>query len=201
MFTGIITDIGEVVEVKGTTDLHLKIACDYDPDNIDTGASIACSGVCLTVVEKGRGPEKPWFKVDVSSETERKTTAGSWAVGTRVNLERALKMGDELGGHMVLGHVDGVAKIISCRKAGDSRQLRFSVGVDLSRYIAPKGSVCLDGTSFTVNDAGACEFDINIIPHTLAVTTWGDRDVGDSINLEIDVIARYVARLNSETNN
>lgn len=201
MFTGIITGIGEVSEVKGDSDLHLKIACDYGRDTIDIGASIACSGVCLTVVEKGQEPGRTWFRVDVSAETVSKTTAGTWGVGTRLNLERALKIGDELGGHMVLGHVDDVARIIGRQVIGDSRCFRFAVGKEFSRYIAPKGSVCLDGTSFTVNDVGACEFDINIIPHTLAVTTWGQRDVGDTVNLEIDVIARYVARLNSETNN
>ena len=201
MFTGIITGIGEVMEVEGASDLHLKIACGYDPDTIDIGASIACSGVCLTVVEKGQGAEKAWFRVDVSAETVSKTTAGSWRAGTHLNLERALRAGDELGGHMVLGHVDDVAKILSRTQAGDSQQFRFAVGREFSRYIAPKGSVCLDGTSFTVNDVGTCEFDINIIPHTLAVTTWGNKDVGDTVNLEIDVIARYVARLNSETNN
>jgi len=201
MFTGIITGIGEVSEVKGDSDLHLKIACDYDSDTIDIGASIACSGVCLTVVEKGQGPGKNWFRVDVSAETVSKTTAGTWGVGTHLNLERALKIGDELGGHMVLGHVDDVARIIGQKVIGDSQCFRFAVGKEFSRYIAPKGSVCLDGTSFTVNDVLNCEFDINIIPHTLAVTTWGKRDVGDTVNLEIDVIARYVARLYSETNN
>jgi riboflavin synthase len=199
MFTGIITDIGEVVEVGATTDMRAKISCTYDVDTIDIGASIACSGVCLTVVDKGRQSGKGWFKVDISVETIAKTTAGSWAAGTRLNLERALKVGDELGGHMVSGHVDGLAEIISVQSVGDSKCFRLSVAENFTRYIAQKGSICLDGTSFTVNEVSVCEFEINIIPHTLQVTTWGDKRIGDKVNLEIDVIARYVARLNSET--
>ncbi len=199
MFTGIITDIGKVLGVDASSDMRAKISCMYDVDTIDIGASIACSGVCLTVVDKGQQGDKNWFKVDVSAETTSKTTAGSWAQGTRLNLERALKVGDELGGHMVSGHVDGVAEIIAVQSVGDSECFRFRVGKEFTRFIAPKGSVCLDGTSFTVNDVSTVEFEINIIPHTLQVTTWGDKRIGDKVNLEIDVIARYVARLNLET--
>jgi len=199
MFTGIITDIGTIIEVEGTSDIRATVSCDYDPDTIDIGASIACSGVCLTVVEKGRQDNLNWFKVDISAETISKTTAGQWSGGTRLNLERALKVGDELGGHMVLGHVDDVAEVIAVDTVGESRRFRFRLGKSFSRFVAQKGSVCLDGTSFTVNDVAGHEFDVNIIPHTLQVTTWGDSQVGDKVNLEIDVIARYVARLNSET--
>jgi len=199
MFTGIITDIGEIIEVDASSDMQAKISCMYDADTIDIGASIACSGVCLTVVDKGQQGGKNWFKVDISAETINKTTAGSWGVGTGLNLERALKVGDELGGHMVLGHVDGLAEILSLQGVGDSQCFRLSVGEKFARFIASKGSVCLDGTSFTVNAVDNCEFDINIIPHTLQVTTWGDKRIGDKVNLEIDVVARYVARLNSET--
>ncbi len=200
MFTGIITDIGTIIEVEGNSDIRATISCSYDPDTIDIGASIACSGVCLTAVEKGRQDNLNWFKVDISAETISKTTAGQWGKGTRLNLERALKVGDELGGHMVLGHVDDLAEIIAVDNVGESQRFRFGVSKNFARFIAQKGSVCLDGTSFTVNDVADHEFDINIIPHTLQVTTWGDRQVGDKVNLEIDVIARYVARLNSETN-
>jgi len=199
MFTGIITDLGEVLEVRGATDRQIKTACAYDPDTIDIGASIACSGVCLTVVEKGCDDDRNWFKVDISTQSISSTTAGAWGVGTVLNLERALKVGDELGGHMVLGHVDDVAEIIGLETVGESQRFRFQVAEEFSRLIAQKGSVCLDGTSFTVNDVSDCEFDINIIPHTLAVTTWGDKKIGDTVNLEIDVIARYVARMNVET--
>ncbi len=201
MFTGIITDLGEVVEVRGNTDRQLKIACTYDPDTIDIGASIACSGVCLTVVEKGREGARNWFKVDISAQSISSTTAGAWGEGTILNLERALKVGDELGGHLVSGHVDDVAEIIGLETVGESQRFRFQVMEEFSRFIAQKGSVCLDGTSFTVNDVSDCEFDINIIPHTLAVTTWGHKKIGDRVNLEIDVIARYVARMNVETKN
>jgi len=199
MFTGIITDIGNVLKVSGVSDRQVKIACSYDPDTIEIGASIACSGVCLTVIDKGRGDIKNWFKVDISAETISTTTAGSWTPDTLLNLERALKVGDELGGHMVSGHVDDVAEIVGLEGAGDSQRFRLSVDKTFARYIAQKGSVCLDGTSFTVNDVSASEFDINIIPHTLAETTWGAKAIGDKVNLEIDVIARYVARLNAET--
>ncbi len=199
MFTGIITDIGKVIEVDASTDMRAKISCTYDVDTIDIGASIACSGVCLTVVGKGQQGGENWFLVDISAETTSKTTAGSWGLGTALNLERALKVGDELGGHMVSGHVDGLAEILSVHSMGDSQCFRFRVGKEFARFIAPKGSVCLDGTSFTVNDVATHEFEINIIPHTLQVTTWGDKRIGDKVNLEIDVIARYVARLNSET--
>jgi len=195
MFTGIITDIGAILEIEGASDMQVKIACAYDVDTINIGASISCSGVCLTVIEKDRENNKNWFKVDVSAETSSKTTTGTWGEGTQLNLERALKVGDELGGHMVSGHVDDLAEIIAIDKIGESQRFRFRVTENLARYIAQKGSVCLDGTSFTVNDVSNHEFDINIIPHTLTVTTWGNCCVGDKVNLEIDVIARYVARL------
>ncbi len=200
MFTGIVTDVGRVVASEGTRDLQVKIASTYDIETIDIGASIACSGVCLTVIEKGLSEDgEPWFKVDVSAETIDKTTAGRWAKGYRLNLERALKIGDELGGHMVSGHVDGLAEIIEITADGKSRRIRFRVAREFAKFVAAKGSVCLDGTSLTVNDVEDCEYVVNIIPHTLEVTTWGIKKKGDNVNFEVDVMARYVARLNSET--
>ena len=199
MFTGIISDIGEIKRLSGTGDLTAVIACGYDVDTIDIGASIACSGVCLTVTKKGRSAgHRTWFQVDISAETIDKTTAGQWVVGRRLNLERALKMGDELGGHMVSGHVDCVADILDVENIGDSRKFRLEVDREFALFIAQKGSVCLDGVSLTVNDVGGCMFDVNLIPHTLVATTWGRRDIGETVNLEIDVIARYVARLKEE---
>lgn len=199
MFTGIITDIGEITNLEGTDDIQAVIACHYLGETIDIGASIACSGVCLTVIEIATSEKYPTcFKVDISAETIDKTTVKSWNEGTKLNLERALKMGDEMGGHMVSGHVDSVAEIIEIEDIGESRRFRFLAARAFALYIAQKGSVCLDGTSLTVNDVAGCEFDVNIIPHTLVATTWGQREVGDKVNLEIDVIARYVARLNSE---
>lgn len=199
MFTGIITDIGKVLDVKGASDIVAQIACTYDPDTLDIGASIACSGICLTVIDKGRDGDQAWFKVDISAETTRITSAGEWQTETLLNLERALKIGDELGGHLVSGHVDDLCQIVDVKDVGDSRCFRFRVEEKISRFIASKGSVCLDGTSFTVNDVEGCEFNINIIPHTLQVTTWGCKEKSDKVNLEIDVIARYVARLNAQT--
>lgn len=199
MFTGIVSDIGEVKKLTGKNDLTATIACGYGVDTIDIGASIACSGVCLTVVEKGKtNDDRSWFSVDISAETIDKTMVGSWNPGTLLNLERALKVGDELGGHMVSGHVDCVADIIETENIGDSRKFRLEVGPEFARFIAQKGSVCLDGVSLTVNDVAGHRFDVNLIPHTLVATTWGKREVGDKVNLEIDVIARYVARLNEE---
>jgi riboflavin synthase len=191
MFTGIITDIGEVVAVETRGGTRFTIHTAYDLATVDIGASIACSGCCLTVIEK----QAHNFAVQASAETLSKTTLGSWKQGTRINLERALKMGDELGGHIVSGHVDGVGEIVSVRPEGDSRRFLFRVPSDLARFIAQKGSVTLDGTSFTVNDVDGDEFDVNIIPHTQAVTTWGHAKAGDPINVEIDMLARYVARL------
>lgn len=191
MFTGIVTDIGTVRHVERRGDSRFVIATNYRTDEIDIGASIACSGVCLTVVDKDRDS----FSVDVSAETLSKTNLGGWTAGTKVNLERALRMGDELGGHVVSGHVDGVGTIVSITPEGDSRRFRFKVPRSLARFIAPKGSVAIDGTSLTVNEVQGDEFGVNIIPHTQAVTTWGDMKSGDTVNIEIDMLARYVARL------
>ena len=196
MFTGIITDIGEVLEVEQRGDLRARIGTAYDVSGIDIGASIACDGVCLTVIALGEEP-RGWFDVEISAETVSKTNIGrnGWAPGKRINLERALKVGDELGGHIVSGHVDGVAELIGMTPEGDSTRLSFRAPEDMARFIAPRGSVALNGTSLTVNEVEGREFGINVIPHTQTVTTWGDVAVGDAINLEIDTLARYVARL------
>jgi len=191
MFTGIVTDVGTVRRIERRGDTRYVIATHYRTDDIDIGASIACAGVCLTVVDK----DKETFSVDVSAETLSKTSLSGWTEGTPVNLERALRMGDELGGHVVSGHIDGVGEIVSITAEGDSRRFRFRVPAALARYIAPKGSVALNGTSLTVNDVEGCEFGVNIIPHTQAVTTWGHARQGDAVNVEIDMLARYVARL------
>lgn len=194
MFTGIVTDIGEVLELDQRGDLRVRMGCTYNAETIDLGASIACDGVCLTVVEKGIEPGN-WFDVEISAESMSKTNIGGWTIGTRVNLERALRVGDELGGHIVSGHVDGVAEIVAMEDEGDSTRVTLRAPEALAKFIAPKGSVALSGTSLTVNDVRGAEFGINIIPHTKAVTNWGDAKVGDRINLEIDTLARYVARL------
>lgn len=196
MFTGIISDIGEVLEVEQRGDMRARIGCSYDPDGIDIGASIACDGVCLTVVAKGAEP-RAWFDVDISAETVSLTAIGRnhWTVGKRLNLERALKVGDELGGHIVSGHVDGVAEVTDLREEGDSTRITFRAPQELARFIAPKGSVALNGTSLTVNEVDGASFGVNLIPHTKVVTTWGDVVTGDAINLEVDTMARYVARL------
>ena len=194
MFTGIVTDMGEVLSLEQAGDLTVRIATSYDIDTIDIGASIACDGVCLTVVALGVDP-KPWFEVQVSAESVSKTNLDTWATGRRINLERALRVGDELGGHIVSGHVDGVAEIVAMRAEGDSTRFRVRAPKDLARFIAPKGSVALNGTSLTVNEVSGTDFGVNIIPHTKAVTTWGASRVGDRVNLEIDTLARYVARL------
>ncbi len=194
MFTGIVTDIGKVRQLTQLGDLRVHIGTAYATAKIDIGASIACDGVCLTVVATG----DDWFAVDVSAETLSKTNLGQWADGKRVNLERALKVGDELGGHIVSGHVDGLAELVQMVEEGDSTRVKLRAPKALARYIAPKGSVALNGTSLTVNDVDGCDFGINFIPHTKQATTWGDATVGDRINLEIDTLARYVARL-SET--
>jgi len=191
MFTGIITDIGTVRAIEKRGDTRFEIGCGYDMSGVDIGASIACNGCCLTVVEKG--PD--WFAVEASAETLSKTTLGRWATGTRINLERALKVGDELGGHIVSGHVDGVGEIVSVTPEGDSQRFRFRVPESLAKFIAPKGSVAIDGTSLTVNEVEACDFGVNIISHTQAVTTWGHAAAGQACNIEIDMLARYVARL------
>jgi riboflavin synthase len=196
MFTGIVTDMGEVLAVEQQGDLRARIATSYPVDTIDIGASIACNGVCLTVIATGTTP-LGWFDVDISAETVSKTNIGrnGWAPGKRINLERALKVGDELGGHIVSGHVDGVATIIEMHDEGDSTRFTFRAPKELAGFIAPKGSVALNGTSLTVNEVNGTDFGVNIIPHTKEVTTWGGAAVGDAVNLEIDTLARYVARL------
>ena len=194
MFTGIITDIGKVLELEQRGDLRARIGTGYDISGIDIGASIACNGVCLTVIALGQSPQN-WFDVEISAETVGATNVGGWTVGGRLNLERALKVGDELGGHIVSGHVDGVAEVIAMTDEGDSTRVTFRAPEDLARFIAPKGSVALNGTSLTVNEVDGVDFGVNFIPHTKVATTWGDTAVGDHINLEIDTMARYVARL------
>ncbi len=191
MFTGIVTDMGEIRQVEQRGDLRARIATRYDMNGVDIGASIACDGVCLTVVAKGAD----WFDVDVSAETVSKTNLGTWAAGRTVNLERALRVGDELGGHIVSGHVDGLAEVVEVRDEGDSTRVSLRAPDSLARFIAPKGSVALNGTSLTVNEVEGLVFGINFIPHTKEVTTWGRVAVGDQVNLEIDTLARYVARL------
>lgn len=191
MFTGIVTDIGIITNLVKEGDLRARIQTQYDTNGIDMGASIASDGVCLTVVDLG--PD--WYDVQISAETVNITNVASWEIGKRVNLERALKVGDELGGHIVSGHVDGVAEVIHMVDEGDSTRVQLRAPAALSKFIAPKGSVALNGTSLTVNEVQGDVFGINFIPHTKEVTTWGDVSVGDQINLEIDTLARYVARL------
>jgi riboflavin synthase len=192
MFTGIITDLGRVGAIAQSGDMRAQIETGYDTTGIDLGASIASDGVCLTVVDLGPG----WYDVDISAETLSKTNLGDWTVGRRVNLERALKVGDELGGHIVSGHVDGVAEVVAVKGEGDSTRVSLRAPAHLARFIAPKGSVALNGTSLTVNEVEGEVFGVNLISHTKAVTNWGEVRVGDRVNLEIDTLARYVARLN-----
>jgi len=194
MFTGIVSDVGQVRHIQQRGDTHIVIATGYDVSEVDIGASIACSGCCLTVVDKGNSDDR-WFSVTASAETLSKTTLGGWTVGHPVNLERALRVGDELGGHIVTGHVDGVAEVLALKQDGESLRVRFEVPETLSRFVAPKGSVALDGVSLTVNDAEGAEFGVNIIPHTLSVTTFGGLKAGAKVNFEIDLLARYVGRL------
>jgi riboflavin synthase len=202
MFTGIVTDIGEVLELEQRGDLRARIGTQYDVAGIEIGASIACDGCCLTVIATGSAPQN-WFDVEISAESQAKTNiggggndrSGGWQVGKKVNLERALKVGDELGGHIVSGHVDGVAQIEAMVDEGDSTRFTFRVPDGLAKFIAPKGSVALNGTSLTVNEVDGDSFGVNIIPHTKQVTNWGQAKAGDRINLEIDTLARYVARL------
>lgn len=191
MFTGIITDVGTVRKIEPRGDTRFEIETRYPTDEIDLGASIACAGPCLTVVEKGGG----WFAVEASAETLARTSLGEWKVGTKVNLERALRVGDELGGHIVSGHVDGQARILDTRPEGDSVRFEFEAPADLKAFIAEKGSVSLDGVSLTVNKVDGARFGVNIISHTRTHTTFGERAVGDWVNLEIDTLARYVGRL------
>lgn len=196
MFTGIITDVGTITKADQRGDLRLVIQCGYDMAGVDLGASIACSGVCLTVVDKGTD----WFAIDASAETVSKTSTAMWAEGRRLNLERALKIGDELGGHIVTGHVDGVGSIAAITPDGDSHRVMVTVGAEIAPYIATKGSVTVDGVSLTVNSVadnadGTATFGLNIIPHTWDVTALGDLSVGQQVNIEIDVLARYLARM------
>lgn len=194
MFTGIVTDMGEVQALEQRGDLRARIGTAYDVAGIDIGASVCCDGVCLTVVAKGKANARDWMDFEISAETLGKTNLGGWAVGRRINLERSLKVGDELGGHIVSGHVDGVAEVVGLQPEGDSLRLRFRAPEALAPYIASKGSVALNGTSLTVNEVEGLEFGINLIPHTRAVTTWGQVALGDRVNLEVDTMARYVAR-------
>lgn len=192
MFTGIITDIGEIVAREGDT---YRIRSSYPAAGIEIGASIACSGCCLTVTECSPDAAGSVFAVDVSNETRSKTNLDTWVAGVRINLERSLTAGAELGGHIVTGHVDGMATITHVEDDGDCRRFQFEAPDHLAPYIAPKGSVALDGTSLTVNEVGGNTFGVNLIPHTLTVTTWGDRTSGNTVNLEVDLFARYIARL------
>lgn len=199
MFTGIVSDIGSIRTLDQRGDLRITIGCSYDPDSIDIGASIACSGVCLTVIDKGRDTQGGWFAVDVSGETQRCTAQGQWSEGRRLNLERALKVGDELGGHIVTGHVDGIGEIDSVTAKGDSHHVVVRLPADLAPYVAAKGSITVDGVSLTVNavddDATGTRFTLNIIPHTWDVTTLAELAPGRAVNLEIDVLARYLKRM------
>ena len=196
MFTGIVTDVGEVLALQQEGDLRARIGTGYDTTRIDIGASISCEGVCLTVVDLGTSPRN-WFEVQISAETISKTNIGrnGWHLGKRLNLERALKVGDELGGHIVSGHVDGVAEVVAIRPEGDSLRVTFRAPDGLARFIAQKGSIALNGTSLTVNEVAGAEFGINFIPHTQAVTTWNEVALGAMVNIEVDTMARYVARL------
>ncbi len=197
MFTGIITDVGEISELDQLkSGLKIKIKTNYDPKSIEIGASIACAGTCLTVTQlPEENSNERWFMVEAWEEALRLTTIGSLKTGDHINLERALKMGDELGGHMVSGHVDGKAEIIEKIMEGDAVRFRFKAPDELALFIAPKGSVTLDGTSLTINEVDGAVFDVLLIRHTQEVTTWGQRDVGDEVNIEIDQMARHVARL------
>jgi riboflavin synthase len=191
MFTGIITDIGTIIDFRKEGDVIYRIKTHYDTEIVALGASIACDGCCLTVIQKGAD----WFEMQASLETLSKTNLGGWKIGTRINLERALKMGDELGGHIVSGHVDGLVKVVSIEPVGGSWKITFNAPEALKRFIAPKGSVTLNGVSLTVNDVKDNHFSVNIIPHTWEVTTFGQLKAGDDVNLEIDMLARYMARM------
>jgi riboflavin synthase len=196
MFTGLVSDIGQVrwVEPRGALS-RARISCSYPPEAIALGASIACGGPCLTATGIGVADGTTWFEVDVGAETLARTTARLWRPGARLNLERSLRLGDELGGHIVTGHVDGVAAILSIEDFDGMRRILFRAPHALARFIAEKGSVCLDGTSLTVNSVEGDDFSVLLIPHTLEVTTWGERQAGDEVNLEVDLMARYAARL------
>ncbi len=199
MFTGIITDVGEIAKIEKIQDTRAKIFCCYDVSEIDLGASICCDGVCLTVTDCGIEEDKNWFSVDISSETLSKTIIGDidfgWRPGRKVNLERSLKLGDELGGHIVTGHIDGTGSIEDIRDVDGSTQVTFQTNSDLAKFIAEKGSITLNGTSLTVNQVTTSSFDINFIPHTKDNTTWQKMRIGERVNIEIDVLARYVDRI------
>ena len=194
MFTGIVTDVGKVRHIEKRGDTHLAISTAYDVSAIDMGVSIACSGICMTVVDKGSEKDR-WFAVTASGETLSKTTLSHWKVGDPVNLERPMRVGDEFGGHIVTGHVDAVAEIVRVVPEGESTRMVFEVPVNLARFVAPKGSVALDGVSLTVNEVDGTRFGVNIIPHTFKVTTFGRAKPGSKVNFEIDLLARYVSRL------
>ncbi|WP_428028089.1 riboflavin synthase [Altererythrobacter sp.] len=200
MFTGIVTAIGTIRSVEQRGDMHLTIAAPLDPAKIDIGASIACSGVCLTVVERGGSDGDAWFAVDVSGETASCTVPGMWAEGASLNIEPSLRVGDEIGGHIVTGHVDSVGEVVSVSPEGDSHRVTIRAPSSMAPYIAPKGSITVNGVSLTVNTVedqpgGACDFSLNIIPHTAEVTTLGTLEAGARVNLEIDVLARYLKRM------
>jgi riboflavin synthase len=197
MFTGIVSDVGEVMDVEEKADglRRLTIACGYDPETIEIGASIACSGICLTAVARGKIGNRAWFAADAAAETLRLTNAADWRRGTRLNLERSLRLGDELGGHLVSGHVDGIAELLARDDFVDMAALSLRAPAELARFIAPKGSVALDGVSLTVNKVEGDAFSVLIIPHTLQVTTLGALEVGARLNLEVDLMARYAGRL------
>ena len=199
MFTGIITDVGEVAKIEKIKDIRAKIFCTYNVSEIELGASICCDGVCLTVMDYGTEGTRNWFSVDVSSETVSKTIIGDinfgWKPGKKVNLERSLKLGDELGGHIVTGHIDGTGSIENILEVQGSTQVTFQTSTDLTKYIAKKGSITLNGTSLTVNQVADSSFDINFIPHTKDNTTWEQIQIGEKVNIEIDILARYVDRI------
>jgi riboflavin synthase len=194
MFTGIVTDVGKVRHIEKRGDTHIVIATNYDVSIIDVGASIACSGICMTVVDKGNANDR-WFAVTASGETLSKTNLPDWKVGDPVNLERPVRVGDEFGGHIVTGHVDATAELVRATPEGESTRMTFQVPQSLARFVAPKGSVALDGVSLTVNEVDGSRFGVNIIPHTFKVTTFGRMKPGTKVNFEIDLLARYVARL------
>ena len=194
MFTGIITDIGKIISISNTDHRLIKIGCSYDENDIDIGASIACSGVCLTVINKGNEQNQNYFEVEVSKETDDKTTTKFWKEGTKINLEKSLKVGDELGGHFVYGHVDCLGEIDSITKSKNSNVFKIKYPSKYKKLVASKGSICLDGISLTINDIFDDFFSVNIIPHTEENTSWSSISDGDSINIEFDVLARYVSR-------
>ena len=199
MFTGIVQEVGRILDVTQGGDTRLEIGCKRAAGTIGIGASIACSGICLTVVEKGVRDGTNWFAVEASAETRSRTTLGGWRKGDGVNLEPAMRLGDELGGHIVSGHVDGVGRVTAVTPEGDSHRLTIEAPEELAKFIASKGSICVDGISLTVNEVGGNRFGVNIIPHSWAVTNLGGAAPGRKVNLEIDLLARYVARLTEST--